>query len=60
VLDRYLQTVGAAPPGAVRDLFDWSTTMLERARQSLDNRIVQHEVDNNPIWAHVSFERWRA
>lgn len=57
VLDRYLQTVGAAPPAAVRDLFDWPASTLEDARQSLGDRIVPSEVENTNAWAHMTLVR---
>jgi len=60
VLDRYLQTVGAAPPRAVRGLFEWPTSTLEGARQSLGNRVASCDMDNTPVWAHVNLNRWRA
>lgn len=59
VLDRYLQTVGAVRPSTVRDLFDWPARTLEEAHRSLRDRIVQREVERTPVWAHVTFERWR-
>jgi len=59
MLDRYLQTVGAVRPSTVRDLFDWPARTLEEAHRSLRDRIVQREVERTPVWAHVTFERWR-
>lgn len=59
VLDRYLQTVGAAAPPKVQDLFDWPRKLLDEARRSLGDRIAEHDLDHTPVWTHVAFERWR-
>ncbi len=58
VLDRYLQTVGAAAPSAVTNLFAWPPAISNDARVALDDRVADGQVDHRPVWIHTEFAEW--
>ncbi len=53
VLERYLRTVGAAPAGAIVDLFGWPPRLFSAARDLLVDRILDAQIGSTPVLLHA-------
>jgi len=51
VLERYLRTVGAAPPRVISDLFGWPSALLHEARTNT-RTVLDAVVEGTPVLAH--------
>jgi hypothetical protein len=51
VLERYLRTVGAAPPRVITDLFGWPSALLDDARTNT-HAVRDATVEGTPVLAH--------
>lgn len=51
VLERYLRTVGAAPPRVIADLFGWPSGLLHDARTNTQT-VIEAAVEGAPVLAH--------
>lgn len=60
VLDRYLRTVGAAPPGVAAELFAWPPPLFAEARRGLAGQTVDAGIDGTPVLAHARLVTWIA